>query len=382
MTTRDTPRVILVTGAAGFVGHHLVEHLLKNTNDKIIGVDCLNYSGTWDRLRDVQIDAGFFDVIGPPIWTAYDHPRFTPLVWDFRQPAEPNFVKELKSVTHVLHLGAESHVDHSITDPNKFVNSNVMGTVNVLNLARQLPNLELFLYFSTDEVFGPAPMNKEQYVGVYHGGGPFETHPFAGYKETDRHDPKNPYAASKSAGEQFVVAFANTYGIPCVITRQMNVFGERQHPEKFIPLCIKAALDGSKVSIHANKDLTQAGLRHYIHGRNVADAHLFLLNERPFKNSGRNVESYHIVGELEVDNLTLAKLINEYTGIIGETLKIQTIGAALELVDFHSSRPGHDLRYALDGSKMKQLGWEPPKTFHESLQQTIKWTLENQRWLS
>lgn len=361
-------RVILITGAAGFVGSHMVEHLLKNTEDRIIGIDCLNYSGTWDRLRDVAV----LPHVDARLVSAFEHPRFTPMVHDFRQPAEPNLLRELKDVTHIIHMGAESHVDSSITDPLKFCISNVEGTVNMLNLARQLKNLELFVYFSTDEVFGPAPMIKNQYVGTYHGGGPFEDRPFVGYKETDRHDPKNPYAASKSAAEQFVVSFANTYELPCIITRQMNVFGERQHPEKFIPLVIKRCLTGELVSIHSTPDKTQAGVRSYIHGRNIADAHLFLLKEQPWLNkSVRDVESYHIVGEIEIDNLKLAQTISEY---VGKPLNY-------EMVDFHSSRPGHDLRYALSGNKMKGLGWVPPKTFHQSLKQTVEWSLNNKRWI-
>jgi dTDP-glucose 4,6-dehydratase len=381
-------RTILITGAAGFVGHHMVEHLLKNTEDKIIGVDCLNYSGTWDRLRDVDVP---FRIPAEFTYTqqkeergvisAYNHPRFTPLVYDFRQPAEPNLVKELSEVTHILHMGAESHVDHSIDNPMKFAMSNVVGTINMLNLARELKNLELFLYFSTDEVFGPAPLITIDPGNQSHG---IPTKYLKGFSETDVHDPKNPYAASKSAAEQFVTSYANTYGLPCIITRQMNIFGERQHPEKFIPLCINAAINGGKVSIHATPDKKQAGMRHYIHGRNVADAHLFLLNKQPWLSNSqfpKHVESYHIVGELEVDNLTLAKTINEYTQILAQAENIVTLGAELEMVDFHSSRPGHDLRYALNGSKMKGIGWQPPKTFHQSLKSTIKWSLRNMRWL-
>lgn len=368
-------RIILVTGAAGFVGHHMVEHLLKNTNDRVIGLDCLNYSGTWDRLRDVEIEWRTEEGLAFGK-SAYDHPRFTPMVWDFRNPAEPNFVKELKEVTHILHLGAESHVDNSIEDPMKFVMSNVVGTTNMLNLARQLKNLEMFLYFSTDEVFGPAPMIHEVDCGVWHGGSGKIPLLFRGYSEDDRHNPKNPYAATKSAAEQIVVSFANTYGLPCVITRQMNIFGERQHSEKFIPLCIKASLEGGHVQIHATPDKKQAGMRHYIHARNVADAHLFLLNVAQV--GLKDVESYHIVGELEVDNMTLATTIRD---IVEELVEKPLKVPHFEMVDFHSSRPGHDLRYALDGSKMASLGWKPEKNFRESLKQTIKWTLNNKEWL-
>jgi dTDP-glucose 4,6-dehydratase len=358
-------RTILVTGAAGFVGHHVVEHLLKNTNDKVIGMDCLTYSGTWDRLRNVDIG----DV------KAFDHDRFQSMNFDFRQAIEPNLIKELKGVTHVLHMGAESHVDNSIEDPMKFCITNVNGTVNMLNLARELPNLELFVYFSTDEVFGPAemPMVSKGDMLMFN----------RGFAEMDKHSPKNPYAASKSAAEQFVDAFANTYQLPCIITRQMNIFGERQHPEKFIPLCIKASIDGGHIEVHGTADKTQAGLRHYIHARNVADAHVFLLDKlKDHVFDTRLVESFHIVGEEEVDNMTLAKLLNEFTCHLGELRGTVCQGATFEIVDFHSSRPGHDLRYALHGGKMKSLGWEPPRTFRDSLREVVKWTLENPEWLS
>lgn len=336
-------RTFLLTGAAGFVGHHFVEHILKNTDDTIIGIDALTYSGSLDRLRDIDIDP-------------FNHPRFRHMGYDFRQPAEPNLVRELRGVTHVLHLGAESHVDHSITDPLRFVMANVAGTTNMLNIARNLPSLELFVYFSTDEVFGPVPLDKN----------------YPGHREDDRHNPKNPYAASKSGGEQMTVSFANTYGLPCIITRQMNIFGERQHPEKFIPKVIRSVLEGETVPIHATPDKTQAGMRHYIHARNVADAHLFLLDKKPWQSAkGNDVESYHIVGEVEIDNLSLARMI---AGHVGGDLRY-------EMVDFHSSRPGHDLRYALDGAKMRQLGWSPPRTFDESLKKTIEWTLNRRKWL-
>lgn len=351
-------KTILITGAAGFVGHHLVEHLLKNTDYNVIGVDALNYSGTWDRLRDCKLEET----------TGYDHPRFTPITYDFRLPAEPNLVKELQKVTHVMHLGAESHVDHSISDPMRFVEANVVGTTNMLNLARQLPNLELFVYFSTDEVFGPAPMDSQGFLG---------------FSEEDLHLPKNPYAATKSAAEKLVISFANTYKLPCIITRQMNIFGERQHAEKFIPLCINRTINGGHIEIHGTPDKSKAGLRSYIHARNVADAHLFLLDEKPWESHDvQHVESYHIVGEQEVDNLTLAKLIQEYTQILCPKYDIVPMGFTMEIVDFHSSRPGHDLRYALDGTKMKDLGWQPPKTFQESLKKSIEWYLRNPQWLT
>jgi dTDP-glucose 4,6-dehydratase len=341
-------RVFLLTGAAGFVGHHFVEHILKNTDDVIIGIDALTYSGSLDRLRDIDINP-------------FNHPRFQYVGYDFRQPAGMNLIRELSAVTHVLHLGAESHVDHSITDPLRFVMANVIGTTNMLSIARELPNLELFVYFSTDEVFGPVPLDA--------------AHP--GHGELDRHNPKNPYAASKSGGEQMVVSFANTYALPCIITRQMNIFGERQHPEKFIPKVIRNVLNRETTPIHATPDKTRAGMRHYIHARNVADAHLFLLDRKPWLNeTGKDVAAYHIVGEVEIDNLSLARQIARH--VIARTGSGEFL---YEMVDFHSSRPGHDLRYALDGTKMRQLGWSPPRTFDDSLEKTVDWSLNRRKWL-
>ena len=152
----------------------------------------------------------------------------------------------------------------------------------------------------------------------------------------------------------------------------MNIFGERQHSEKFIPKVIRSVLERVSVPIHSTPDKTQAGIRSYIHGRNVADAHLFLLDEKPYLNSSvKDVQSYHVVGEIEMDNLRLAETIAE---ILGKPL-------IYEMVNWHESRPGHDLKYALSGAKMKGLGWVPPKTFHQSLKQTVEWTLRNDRWL-
>ena len=349
----NTPkRTILITGAAGFVAAHVIEHFLKNTKDNIIGCDSLTYAGTWDRLRDVSLNG----------ISGFEHPRFKPLQYDFRLPAEPNMVKELQNVTNIIHMGAESHVDHSIVDPMRFVQANVVGTVNMLELGRNLRNLQQFTQFSTDEVFGPADLNSD-----------------VGFKEEDRHNPKNPYAATKSAAEQMVNAFANTYNLPCVVTNGMNIFGERQHSEKFMPLCIKKALHGGKISVHSSADKKVAGRRTYIHGRNVADALLFVMNT-PTSNV-KEVTRYNIVGEKEVDNLALAGMINELVLELAPLKGFKPEGSTFEMVDFHSSRPGHDLAYRLDGSKLRELGWSPPKTFEDSLRKTIMWYLENPKWL-
>lgn len=320
---------ILITGGAGFVGHHFVEHFIRNTDHELIVWDKLTYASTWARLQDIG---------------ATENKRAKCLSVDFAKPIPDGIKKETGKVHYILHLGAESHVDRSIDDPKPFIVSNVLGTHHMLQFAKEVD--AHFCYFGTDEVFGPAPQ------GV-------------NYKEGDRHFPANPYAATKSGAEMLVLAYANTYGIQCMITRCMNLFGERQHPEKFIPLLIRKVQAGESVTIHADRERKNAGSRFYIHARNCADAYLHLLEKLGVG------DVWHIVGEREVNNLALAEMVAQ---ILGKPLNY-------ELVDFHSSRPGHDLRYALDGSKLSEAGWTVPKTFEQSLQKTVEWFLARPEWL-
>ena len=323
---------ILITGICGFIGHHVAEHFLINTRHELLGIDKLSYaSNGFNRLRD----AGCFG-----------NPRLRLFSADFNQEISAGLAKELGEIDYILHLGAETHVDNSIKDPTAFVYSNIVGTMHLLNYARTLPSLKRFFYFSTDEVFGPAPKGIQ-------------------YEENDRYNATNPYAATKAGAEQLCLSYANTYKLPLAITRTMNCFGERQHPEKFIPGIISKVLKGQTVFIHSDPTKTKAGSRYYIHCRNVAAALLFLLEKAEQR------EAYHIVGEREVDNFDMARFIAD------------TIGKKLEyeMVDFHSSRPGHDLRYGLDGTKMQKMGWQIPKTFEVSLTKTIQWYLNNPKWL-
>ena len=326
---------VLVTGGCGFIGSHIVEHFLKRTLMNIVIIDKLTYAANgYDRLRDIS---------------CFDDKRIRIFPVDFTKSLSEGVVKEIGNLDFIIHLGAETHVDNSIKDPEPFVMSNVVGTMHLLNYARTLPNLRKFIYFSTDEVFGPAPQGHT-------------------YREWDRYNSTNPYAATKAGGEELCLAYANTYKLPVFITHTMNAFGERQHPEKFIPSTIRKVLSGDKVIIHSNPARTKAGSRFYIHARNIASAILFLLDR------GANREKYNIVGEKEVSNLDMAKFISN---TLSKELKY-------EMEDFHGSRPGHDLRYALDGYKMKEMGWEVPVTFEDSLTKTINWYLDdkNKKWLN
>lgn len=325
---------ILITGGAGFIGHHVVEHILKNTSWDIVIIDSLSYaSNGMDRLHDIK---------------AFDAKRVKLLTLDLAHKLPWGVQKEVGQVEYIVHIAAETHVDNSISDPEAFVQANVIGTFHMLQFARTQVNLKKFAYFSTDEVFGPAP------EGV-------------AFKEWDRYNSGNPYSATKAGGEELCLAWGNTYRVPILITHTMNAFGERQHPEKFIPLVVRKVLAGEVVQIHSNPGRTTSGSRFYIHCRNIAAAVLFLLE------NGKTQDKYNVVGEKEISNLDLAQFI---AGVIGRELNYQ-------LVDFHSSRPGHDLRYALDGTKMKEMGWSIPASFEASLEKTIRWMLEpeNLKWL-
>jgi len=330
---------ILITGGQGFIGHHVVEGILKDTDWEIVILDRLDTSGNPNRLADISI------------WEK-EKRRVTLVWWDLKSVLNDFVIKKIGKVDYILHLAAATHVDRSIEYPMEFVMDNVVATANLLDYCRENP-CKKFVYFSTDEVYGPAPR------GV-------------AYKEGDRHYPTNPYSATKSGAESLCRAYSNTYKMPIIITNTMNVFGERQHPEKYIPLVINKVLEDEVVTVHSNPAKTKLGSRFYIHARNVAKAILFILEKgKPFGDGeAARMGTYHIVGEKEVDNLELAKFIAK---VIGKTLKY-------ELVDFHSSRPGHDLRYGMSGEKLYDLGFRFPKTFEESLEKTIRWYLRHPEW--
>tara|TARA_B000000557_G_scaffold253565_1_gene242785 strand:+ start:66 stop:1058 length:993 start_codon:yes stop_codon:yes gene_type:complete len=325
---------IMITGGCGFIGHHLVEYVLDNTDWNVIVIDKLSYASRGlDRLRENN---------------SLENKRVRVFPIDFTLSFSDGVRREIgNNVNIIAHLGAETHVDNSIKFPKECFHNNITGTVELLEYARGLKNLETFFYFSTDEVFGPAPEN-------------------IAFKEWDRHKPTNPYSSSKSSAESICLAYSNTYNLPLMIVNNMNVFGERQHSEKFIPGTMKKILSREKILIHSDKTKTQPGSRFYIYAKNVCASLVFLLE------NGTHGEKYHVVGEREVDNLELATLIAKYMNKDFE----------YELVDFHSNRPGHDLRYAIEDLNLNNLGWVNPLNFEESLRKTVEWTMQNKNWLN
>jgi dTDP-glucose 4,6-dehydratase len=332
---------LLLTGAAGFVGIHTLRHALANTDLEIVCLDSFRHKGISDRIR---ISVGGLDD---------DFKRTKVIRHDLTTPISPVLDAEIGHIDYVINMASESHVDRSITDPADFIVNNVSLVCHMLDWAKTRPEIKCFLQVSTDEVYGPAP---EGY----------------GHKEwVDQYFPSNPYSASKAAQESICYSYWRTYKMPIVISNTMNIIGEMQDMEKFIPMVIKKVLNGETVTIHGS-DEGVPGSRFYLHARNQADALLHILQlPTPVYGEAPHPEKYHVVGEREVNNLEMAEMIASF---VGKPLQY-------EVVDFHSSRPGHDLRYALDGSKLQSTGWKAPLPLEDSLERTVKWTLSHPEWM-
>lgn len=331
---------VLITGATGFIGHHVVEHLLDTTDWELVGLDRIDATSTTERLKAI------------PSWS--ERSKRVKFIWhDLRAAVNQLVDRQIgRRIDVVLHLAASTHVDRSIADPMGFVLDNVVGTTNLLEWMRRRDQAPHFFNFSTDEVFGPAPTG-------------------TAYKEHDRYNSGNPYAASKAGAEEMCAAFANTYGLPIYTTHTMNVVGERQHPEKFLPMVIAKLNSGELIQVHANRDRTKAGSRFYIYAKNVAFALKFLV-EKAFTGDLVRGDKFNIVGEREIDNEELVLEIAQRLGVVQPNY---------ELVDYHSSRPGHDLRYALDGAKLEAMGCVYPYNLNTALDNIVRWYLANRSWL-
>lgn len=327
---------ILITGGAGFIGSHVVRVFVnKYPEYRIVNLDSLTYAGNLENLRDVEeFPNYFFEKV------------------DILDSESIRDVFERQEITDVIHLAAESHVDRSITDPLAFVKTNVIGTVNLLNAAKEYwkgAEDRLFYHVSTDEVYG----------SLDHGGL---------FTETTPYDPQSPYSASKASSDHFVRAYANTYKLRTVISNCSNNYGPNQFPEKLIPLCIH--------NIRNNKPLPVYGK-----GENVRDWLYVEDHARAIDvvfHKGKIGETYNIGGFNEWKNIDIVKLLCEK---MDEKLG-RNAGTSASLITFVTDRAGHDLRYAIDATKIqRELGWEPSLQFEEGIGKTIDWYLANQDWL-
>jgi dTDP-glucose 4,6-dehydratase len=338
---------ILLTGGGGFVGHHTLEHLLKNTDWEIVVIDSFRHHGISARLRAV--------LSSNPLFSS----RVSVITHDLKTPIDRVTTAEIGEIQIIVNMASESHVDRSIENPRVFIENNTQLALTMLDFARQSKGLQLFIQVSTDEVYGPA---RDNYA----------------HKEYDVILPSNPYSASKASQEAISISYWRTYDVPVVITNTMNIIGERQDPEKFFPRIITQTNKNLPVMVHAKFDNGEwkSGSRYYLHARNQADALLFLIKVHSNKKTrySEGLERpcrYHVVGEKELKNDEIVHLIQ---GFMGKS-------SPIEYVDFQDSRPGHDLRYALDPGTLSELGWSPPIALENSIKKTIEWYSTNSNWL-
>jgi len=339
-------RKVLVTGAAGFLGHHVVDLFLQKTDWHIFALDGLVHTGDLRRLEEIGAD---------------HNDRCMPVICDLVHPIPTALAKYMGDVDIIVNLASESHVDRSIESPVGFVRNNVDLMLTMLEYAR-VAKPHMFIQVSTDEVYGPAP------EGIYHW-------------EGDPHRPSNPYAASKAAQENLAYAWWRTYGVPVVTVNSMNLFGERQHPEKFIPKAIKLLSQGQPVPIHASKLSShgesaswQSGSRSWLHAKNFADALRFIIETLPvshYVSEDDQPHKLHVGGD-ERSNYEIARQVANVMGVYPD----------FYYQDFHTARPGHDRRYALNDVLIRQMGWKPILPFEQALTQTVEWTVKNKdSWL-
>jgi len=328
---------VLITGGAGFIGSHVVRSFVsKYPEYHIFNLDALTYAGNLENLRDIENEPNYKFIRGNIVDTHFLQEIF-----------------EKHKFDGVIHLAAESHVDRSITDPLAFVHTNIIGTVNLLNIARDSWKNDFigkrFYHISTDEVYGS--LGNE---GLF--------------TETTPYDPNSPYSASKASSDHFVRAYGETYGLPYVISNCSNNYGPNHFPEKLIPLFINNIIKKKPLPVYGDGKYT----RDWLFVKDHAKAIDLLFHK------GKAYETYNIGGFNEWKNIDLVRLLCK---LMDQKLK-RPLGTSEKLISHVKDRPGHDLRYAIDASKINnEFGWKPSVTFEEGLELTIDWYLANEGWL-
>lgn len=331
---------IMVTGASGLMGAHVVRHILKTTDySGIVLPVTYKHRGIQDRIS--YLLEGNVDALS----------RVNIVPVDLAQPLSPVTYAKFGKIDHVINCASESHVNRSIENPTPFILNNVSLMCNMLDWARET-GVEKFLHISTDEVYGPGSKHRTN-------------------KEwKDLHLPSNPYAASKAAQEDIALSYWRTYGIPIAIVNSMNIIGETQDSEKYMALVMKKIYNNEKVTVHSNGG--EIGSRYYLHARSLASGLMHILDQDFPKYGEADLPlRMHIAGEKKLNNLELAQLVAKAAG---RQLNY-------ELIDPNTERPGHDMHYALSGENLANSGWKHPVAIEESISSVVKWTYEHPEWL-
>jgi dTDP-glucose 4,6-dehydratase len=332
---------ILITGGSGFISHNVISYFLRNSDYSIIA---LNRSNTPSRLCNIDRELNLSNVTSKK--------RVKTVFHDLKNEMDTIIRDEIGDVNFIIHIAASSSVVRSFERPLEYIFDNVIGTANLLEYARTLKHLEKFIYFSSVEVFGPSLKGTS-------------------FPEWSRYNSCNPYAASKASGEEFCVAYENTYKLPIYITHTTNVYGCKQGDDKFIPMLIKKIFHNEKVKILYDSKSNLIGVRTYIHVDDIADCLLFIINANSFdKNSdplAGNCFKFNITSKDELNNLEVAKLI----------AKIMNKRLNYELVDGDLIRPGHDLKYSMSGDYLASLGWSAKTSLEAGLKNVISNSIIN-----
>lgn len=350
---------VLLTGCGGFVGSHVLEYFLEKTDWFIICIDSFRHKGTLSR-----IDAVFDNHLQKVANRDDFKERVEILYHDLTVPIDQQLENRImsrsinnkgqiveKKLDFIFNIASDSAVERSVSDPVSCARNNFELMLNMLEFTRKV-NPGVFYQISTDEVYGEAKPNES-------------------HKEWDVIMPSNVYAASKASQEALAIAYWRSYDLPIVILNIMNMIGEWQDKEKFLPKIIQMVATNKEMPVYGDSE-TSIGTRVYLHAKNLADALIFLTKFKParYSQNAEQLDRYNVCGDTEINNLEMAKLI---ASIMGKELKYK-------LIPSESARKGYDKRYALDGTKMQELGWKQPISFKESVEQIVKYTLDNPHW--